>query len=54
MLAVLHEPTGGLGAEEDTKHQDEGWDECRAELETPGDVTSVLDDDVGGETQENA
>lgn len=53
-LAMLHEPTGGLGAEVDTDGEDEGGDEGRAELEAPGDFSRVLDDDVRGETEEDA
>ena len=46
---MLHEPAGGLGTKEDTTHEDEGWDECRTELEAPGDGTNVFDNDVGAE-----
>lgn len=53
MLAMLHEPTRRLGAEIDTGAQNERWDEGRTELETPGDITGVLDNDVGAETQED-
>lgn len=54
MMAVLHQPTGTLGAEEDADHEDEGRDEGRAELQTPGDGASVFDDDVGAEAKEDA
>jgi hypothetical protein len=53
MLAVLHEPTRGLGAEEDTDEEDERWDEGRTKLETPGNGTNVLDDNIGAEPQED-
>ena len=53
MLAVLHEPTRALGAEEDTTTEDEGWDERGTELETPSDAASVFDNDVGAEAQED-
>ena len=53
MLPVLHEPTRRLRAEEDTDTEDERWDEGRAELKSPGNSASVLDDDIGAETQEN-
>lgn len=53
MSSVFHEPTGRLWAEKDTEAEKEGWDEGRSELETPSDVTSVFDNDVGGETQED-
>jgi hypothetical protein len=43
-----------LGTEEDTNTEDEGWDERRAQLQPPGDTTSVLDDDIGAETEEDA
>lgn len=49
MLAVLHKPTRGLGTKEDTNAEDEGWDERRTELETPSDVTSVFNNNVGAE-----
>lgn len=52
-LAVLHEPAGGLGAEEDANHEDEGGDEGRTELETPGNGTDILDNHVGAEAQED-
>jgi hypothetical protein len=53
MLAVLHEPTRRLGAKEDANHQDKRRNESRAELQTPRDITSVLDNHVGTETQED-
>lgn len=53
VLALLHEPTRGLGAEEDAAEEDEGRDKGRAELKTPGDATDVLDDDIGAEAQED-
>jgi hypothetical protein len=52
-LPVLHEPTGRLGAEEDTGAENEGGNEGGAQLETPCDVAGVLDDDVGAETEED-
>ena len=54
MPAVLHKPAKGLGAEVNTQHEYEGWDERRIELETPSYATSVLDNDVGAEAQENS
>ena len=53
VLVVLHEPARRLGAEEDTDEEDKGGDECRPELEAPGDATGVFDDDVCAETQED-
>ncbi len=53
VLAVLHEPTRGLGTKPDTTAEDEGWDEGWTELKTPSDTTSVFDNDVGGEAQED-
>lgn len=50
---MLHEPARGLGTEEDTNTEDKRRDECRTELETPADVTSIFDNDVGGEAQED-
>lgn len=52
-LAVLHEPTGRLGAEVDTNAENEGRDKGRTELETPRDGASVLDNNVGAETQKD-
>jgi hypothetical protein len=54
VLVVLHEPTGRLRAEEDADGEDEGGNEGRAQLQAPRHGTGVLDDDVGGETEENA
>lgn len=53
VVAVLHEPTRRLGAEPNTQTEEERWNECRAELETPGDIAGVHDDAVGRETQED-
>lgn len=53
MFAMLHQPARRLGAEKDTGAQGEGRDECRTELQTPSDITGVLDNDVGAETQED-
>lgn len=52
-LSMLHEPTRGLGTEPDTQHEDEGRNKCGTELETPGDATGVLDNDIGSKTQED-
>ena len=54
VLAVLHEPSGRFGSEPNSEHEDEGGDEGGSELETPGNVSGVLDDDVGAETKEDA
>lgn len=54
VFPVLHEPTGRLGAEVDADAEDEGGDEGGAELETPGNVTGVFDDDVGAEAEEDS
>lgn len=43
-----------LWAEEDANTQDEGWNERRTQLESPRNITSVFDDDIGAEAQENA
>lgn len=51
---MLHKPTRGFGTEEDTDTEEEGRDEGRPELETPGDTTGVFDDYVGGEAQEDS
>lgn len=53
-LAMLHEPTWRLRAEENSDHEDEGRDEGRTELESPGNVAGVFHDDIGAEAQENA
>lgn len=53
-MTLFHEPTRRLGAEEDSQSQEEGGNERRTQLETPGNVTRVLDDDVGGESQEDS
>ena len=40
-------------AEEDSDQEEERRDEGRAQLQTPRDSTSVLDNDIGGETEED-
>lgn len=52
--AMLHEPTRGLGAEEYADSQDEGWDEGGAQLESPGDIAGVLNNDICAEAQKDA
>jgi len=52
-LAVLHEPSGRLGAEKDAASEDEGRNEGRSKLQAPGDAGNVLYDDVGAEAQED-
>lgn len=47
VLALLHEPSRGFGAEEDQDGKRDGGDECGSELESPGDRSDVLDDGVG-------
>ena len=47
VLVVLHQPSGRLGREVDADQEDECRNEGRAELQTPGDVACVLDDDIG-------
>jgi hypothetical protein len=42
-----------LWAEEDAGHEDKGGDEGGTKLQTPRDSTSVFDDDIGAETEEN-
>ena len=53
MLAVLHQPARGLGTEKDTQKKDEGWDERRTKLETPGNAADVFDNDIRAEAQED-
>ena len=50
---MLHEPTRRLGAEVDADHEEERRDERGAKLKAPGNITSVLDNDVGAKAQEN-
>lgn len=50
---MFHEPTRRLRTKEDANAEDEGGDEGRTELQTPGDATSVFDNDVGAEAQED-
>lgn len=54
IVTVLHEPTRRLRTEIDTETENEGRDERRTELKTPGDSAGIHDDAVGGETQEDA
>ena len=54
VVPMLHEPAGGLGTEVDTQGENERRDECGTKLETPREGTSVLNGDVGDETQKNA
>jgi hypothetical protein len=42
-----------LWAEEDANHEDKGWNESRTKLQTPRDISSILDDDIGAETEED-
>ena len=53
MPVMLHKPARRLGTEEDANGKDEGWNECGAELKTPGDIFHILDNNVGSEAQEN-
>ena len=50
---MLHQPARRLGTEKDASAKDEGWNKCGTELETPGDILHVLDNNIGGEAQEN-
>jgi len=52
-FSVLHQPTRRFGAEENTAHQNERWDEGRSKLETPCDARDIFDDDVCAEAEEN-
>lgn len=42
-----------LWAKEDADHEDKGWDESRTKLQTPRDSSSILDDNIGTETEED-
>lgn len=53
VLVMFHEPTRRLWTEENANHEKEGGDEGRAKLQTPSDVASVLDDNIGGKSEEN-
>lgn len=53
-LAVLHEPTRRLGTEPNAAAEDEGGNECGAELKAPGNRSGVFYDHVGAESQEDA
>lgn len=46
---VLHQPTGRFRAKVDTDDEDKGGDEGGSELQAPGDIAGVFDDDVGAE-----
>ena len=52
--ALLHQPTGRLGAEENEEDQGNGGDEGTADLEAPGDVACLSDDQVRANTEEDA
>ena len=52
-LTVLHKPSWRFWAEKDADHEDEGRDECGSKLKTPGDVSSIFDDDICTEAEEN-
>ena len=47
VLALLHEPSRGLGAEEDQDSKRDGGDECGTELKSPCDSPDILDNCVG-------
>ena len=53
VLPMLHEPSRGLWAKVDSDHEDERRDKGGTKLETPGDPTRVLDNDIGAETKED-
>lgn len=50
---MLHEPTRRLGTKEDANAEDERGDEGGTELQAPGDATSVFDNNIGAEAQED-
>jgi hypothetical protein len=43
IVVLLHQPTGRLGAEPNAQGKRHSGNECRAELKSPRNVTSVLD-----------
>lgn len=53
-FAMLHEPTGTLGTKPDATHENERWDEGRAKLKAPSDVSSMLHDDIRAKAQEDS
>lgn len=50
VLTLLHVPTRRLGAEVDANGERNSRDEGRTDLEAPGDLGHVLDDDIGRST----
>lgn len=55
LLAVLHEPTWGLGAKEDADSKDQRGNKGRAELQTPLEVVpNAQDGDISKKTEEDA
>lgn len=47
VLALLHEPSRRLGAEEDQDSKRDGGDEGGTELESPCDRSDIFDNGVG-------
>lgn len=43
VVAFLHEPARGLGAEEDAEEKGDRGQEGGAELEAPGDLAGILE-----------
>lgn len=55
LLAVLHEPTRGLGAKVNADGKDERWDKGRTKLQAPLEVVlDAQDGNVSKETKEDA
>jgi hypothetical protein len=44
---LLHEPSRGLGAEEDEDGERDSGNESRTELKSPSDISNVLDNGIG-------
>jgi hypothetical protein len=53
ILLLGHEPSGRFRAEPDTENKRNSRDECRSELQTPRDITDVLDSKVGRRTEKD-
>lgn len=54
MFVVFHEPARRLRTEPYAAHENERRNERRAKLQSPGDPSNVLDNNVGCESQEDA
>lgn len=54
ITTLLHVPPRRLGAEIDEEDEGDGGEEGGAELQTPGDITDFVENQISTETEEDA